>query len=997
MNKIILTLAAASLSLSAAAQTPYWQDINTTSVNAQTKRTELIFFPSEQDAASKPLEQSPYYLSLNGEWDFAYFDSQNNVPEQIEFKDKIKVPGNWEFQGFGVPVYVNISYEFAPKDPQPPLLPDDVPVGVYKRTFTVPSSWDGRAVYLNLCGAKSGVYVYVNGQEVGYSEDSKDLARYCINDYLKEGENELLLKMYRWSTGSYLECQDFWRISGIERDVYLSSEKSSELIDIDIVADLDEACENGVFSFSMQGSETPAFKLLDKDGSTVLEGGNHFKGSIENVRKWTAETPELYKLIVNYGGEYFRFDVGFRRIEVKGDYLYVNGKTVKLKGVNLHEHNQYTGHYTDREYIRSILLRMRELNINAIRTSHYPQPRAFYELCDSLGFYVYSEANVESHGMGYGEESLAKDPDWLSKHLDRVENMYRRTHNYPCVIILSLGNEAGDGVNFDRCYDLLKGFEKNGQHRPVVYERAEGGRNTDIYNPMYPGADWFHRHGEQLCGKPCIPCEYAHAMGNSTGSFDLQWGYIYSYDNLQGGFIWDWMDQGILEKDEKGREYYTYGGDYGANEWFPTDWNFNCNGMVAANLDPHPGAYEIKHWYQDVNIESANPASGNFTVFNRFYFKNLDGYELSWRIEEDGKEISGGSKALDGIAPQTRQEFSVQMPSFDADKTYYINFYVSPSFDSPLIKKGYTVADNQFLLKEAAPVEFAAGNGRPLKLKEEGNLLQLRSWRVKFAVDKTTGNVVQYKYRRKNMIDGEFGLRPNFWRAPNDNDWGNGYPLKCGAWKDSVVLSSVQAIDGGIQVEYNLPFSCKASVKYLIDKSGKLGVVTSFKGSKDVKPVEVPRIGFRMHLAKSCDKFEYFGRGPIENYWDRATAAFVGLYSSSASTQAYPYYVRPQETGHHTECRHLSNALFRVDGYKFFEFNCLRNTIEDFDVRGEDGGNAHQHMNDITPEDFVELCIDYKMTGVGGYDSWGSHPEWERCLWTNQDYDFSFTITPKRK
>ena len=434
---------------------PFHRDINVTSVNAQTHRTELVFHPTAEEALALPPEKSVFYMDLNGTWDFAWYPSQMKVPADLSACKwrSMEVPGNWEVQGYGTPVYVNTTYDFS-DEPQVPLIPEEIPVGVYRRVFRVPSAWDGRRVYLNLGGAKAGVYVYVNGSFASYSEDSKSLARTDITRYLKEGDNELILKIYRWSSGSYLECQDFWRLSGIERDVYLSSEKVPAGFDFEVVSTLDGACRDGIFRFR---SSTPArFRLLDKDGGMVAEGPSGFEGRIPSVRKWSAETPELYTLLLEAEGEYVRFDVGFRRMEIKGNVFYFNGQPIKFKGVNLHEHDQFTGHYTSREYIRRNLLLMKAFNVNAIRTSHYPQSRHFYELCDSLGFYVYDEADIESHGMGYKPgRTLAGKPEWYAKHRDRTLNMYMRTRNYPCVTLLSLGNEAGNGVNFERCYDLL--------------------------------------------------------------------------------------------------------------------------------------------------------------------------------------------------------------------------------------------------------------------------------------------------------------------------------------------------------------------------------------------------------------------------------------------------------------------------------------------------------------------------------------------------------------
>ena len=643
MNSILLILATAIL--------PYWQDIQTTSVNAETRRTEVIYYQDRTDALTKGFRQSENYKSLNGTWDFKYYDDHRQMPEQtagIQW-DKIQVPGNWEVQGWGTAIYTNIAYDFCPVNPVPGVLPEAVPAAFYRRTFTVPDNWKGREVFLNLAGTKSGTYVYVNGEEIGYCEDSKDLARFRITDALKSGENELVLKIYRYTQGSWLECQDFWRISGEERDVYLSSEKTLSGFDFSVVSTTTPDFQTGLFQLKMHANAPTEvfYELLDKDGKTVADAIFEFSGDILTVmdsipapRLWSAETPNLYTLLLRVNGEYTRFHVGFRHLEMAtvkdGDRevmaFLVNGQPVKFKGVNLHEHNPYTGHYTTRENILEDLKLMKLANINAIRTCHYPQQREFYELCDSLGFYVYDEANVETHGMGYNPKTtLGNKPEWLPKHMDRTLNMYYRTANYPSVTILSLGNEAGNGSNFYETYKALKALEKNGQNRPVVYERAERDWNTDFINPMYPGAEWFCRMGEQESGRPVVPCEYSHAMGNSNGSLDWQWDYIYAHKHLQGGFIWDWVDQGLYDA-ERG---WTYGGDYGENA--PSDANFCCNGLVNPDREPHPAFYEVKHQYQNVSIRAVDVQNGVFEIFNRNYFTDLGKYSVKFWVERDGK------------------------------------------------------------------------------------------------------------------------------------------------------------------------------------------------------------------------------------------------------------------------------------------------------------------------------------------------------------------------
>ena len=994
-NKLLSTLGLAAVcTLAFAREVPFHRDVNATKVNASTWRTELIFYPTEQEALAKTFEQSPFYVSLNGIWDFKYADSEKTL-DAAEWTT-IKVPGNWEFQGFGIPVYVNHPYEFNTEDPQPPHIPDEIPVGLYKRTFSLPDAWKGRAVYLNVCGAKSGVYVYLNGSEIGYNEDSKNLARYDISDVLKEGENELMLKCYRWSSGSYLECQDFWRVSGIERDVYLSTEQIKDDVDFKIVSTLDENLSNGLFSLKVSSSLTPYYKLLDKDGSVLAEGlADVDKLKIPNVRHWSAESPELYTLLVKIGEEYTRFNVGFRRLEIKGNVFYFNGQPVKFKGVNIHEHHEFTGHYITRDYMLDNLKRMRELGINAIRTAHYPQPRFFYELCDSLGFYVYSEANIESHGMGYGERSLAKDPAWYAKHHDRVMNMYMRTANYPCVNILSLGNEAGDGINFDKTYDILKDFERDGQNRPVVYERAKGGRNTDFLNPMYPDAAWLRHQGLLPSEKPVVLCEYSHAMGNSNGSFDYMWDEFYKFTNLQGGFVWDWMDQGIAAVDAKGKKFWKYGGDYGDPEKDPKGWwkdrNFCCNGMVNPDLSVHPGSWEIKHFYQEVSVTKAEEG---FRVFNRHYFIPLN-HELQWEITEDGKVIKNGSSHL-ATAPQSSEIFAVDFPEMEPTKSYYINFKTLTLSANELLPEGYPIATDQILLQkgvkpEAAPVAYK------VKVTHKGERIVLRGCRGKVVVNISTGFVEQYRLGCRNVIDKKFGLRPNFWRSPNDNEWGNKGPVRrYAAWKDSLSVLKVDTsrdeYGAAVIVSYGLPEGCSMDVSYKLLAGGTLRIDASF--NKGDKHVDIPRIGFRTRMKARYDRFSYFGRGPHENYSDRFTSSWVGIYESRASEELYPY-VRPQESGHHTGVEWFKIGPVRISAPQDFEFNALRCSIEDLDPREADGSRIWGHVNEVPLRPYVELCLDGFMTGVGGYNSWGSKPEPDRSVWTDLDYSFSLIFSRK--
>lgn len=1026
MKKIFVLMSAFMLACGAMAQVPYWKNLDVYSVNAETERTELIFWDNEQEALAADFQQSGSYMSLNGTWNFKYADTEGLIPQQWS---EIKVPGNWEVQGFGIPVYVNTDFEFATWNPQPPCLPEDNPVGVYYRTFEVPQAWDGRQVYLNLAGAKSGVYVYVNGNEVGYNEDSKNLVRFNVTDYLRPGANDLMIKIFRYSTGSYLECMDFFRISGLERDVYLSTEKRNTGFDFNLISSLDESCTDGVFRLECTadpGMKIPvSYKLLDKSGAEVLSGGStmtngylEMEGIVKNARRWSAEQPELYTLLLDVDGEYTRFNVGFRRFEIKDGLFLVNGAPVKFKGVNLHETDPYTGHYVTRERMLQDLKLMKENNINGIRTSHYPQPRMFYELCDSLGFYVYSEANVESHGMFYDlNRTLGNRPEWYGNHIYRIRNMYFRTRNYACVSILSLGNEGGNGYNFYRAYEELKALEKVGMNRPVCYERAEFEWNTDMIVPQYPSDDWFRKMGENNPGRPVCPSEYCHSMGNSTGSLDLQWDHIYKYPHLQGGFIWDWVDQALAKYDDKGNfMFWAYGGDFGEN--MPSDGNFVCNGLIGPDREPHPGLAEVKYVYQDVSFTSDDPASGRFNIFNRFYFKDLSGYDLKYTVLADGRPVKAGIMHFDTPA-QTGEDFVVKLPKMKAGTGYLINFDLVTRAASPLLEKGHVVATEQFCLQVPASVAFAPAKGS-CQVTEDDQTISLSSASAQMVYDKSKGYVTSYKVKGVEVLADGFGFRPNFWRAPTDNDYGNGWPRRTQAYKKSsrefnVVASAAQVSDGAvINMVYTLASGNTYEVCCHMYSNGIVKVVADFKGVPSENPIEVPRVGFRMRLPVSAENYTYFGRGPQETYWDRKSGARLGIWNTSA-TESYVAYVRPQENGHHTDCRWADFGILAVHG-DGFEFNALRNSVEDFDseeavqhdyqwdnlhaaevhdpAEAKDSRRRQHHIDDIVPRDYVEVCVDGFHTGVGGYDSWGQKTEPSRTGWSDEDFSFHFYLVP---
>lgn len=1081
----------------ASSDLPYWKDIQTVSVNREAPRSAFMTYADREQAATMKYEQSPYYQLLNGTWKFYYVDSYKQLPEDITsttsldgWKD-IQVPGNWEVQGFGTAIYTNHGYEFQPRNPQPPALPEQNPVGVYRREITVPADWDGRDIYLHIAGAKSGCYVYVNGKEVGYNEDSKNPAEYLINDYLQPGKNVLTLKIFRWSTGSYLECQDFWRMSGIERDVFLYSQPKASVNDFRITSTLDDTYKNGIFrlAIDLKNHQTNtanlavSYTLVDKDGKTVSESEQtvsvpsdklstvNFQQQLPDVQTWTSEAPNLYKLFmtVKENGkvtEVIPYHVGFRRIEIKEidqkagngkNYvvLLVNGQPIKLRGVNIHEHNPETGHYVPEELMRKDFELMKRHNINTVRLCHYPQDRRFYELCDEYGLYVYDEANIESHGMYYDLRkggTLGNNPEWLKPHMYRTINMFERNKNYPSVTFWSLGNEAGNGYNFYQTYLWVKEADKDIMNRPVNYERAQWEWNSDMYVPQYPSAGWLEQIGQRGSDRPVAPSEYAHAMGNSTGSLWDQWKAIYKYPNLQGGYIWDWVDQGILTHDENGRPFWAYGGDFGTN--MPSDGNFCCNGIVSPDRTLHPAMNEVKYAHQYVGFEPVDLSKGIFKVQNRYYFTNLKKYMITYQVKANDKVIRNGKVSLD-IAPQESQELTVNVNGLEpkVGTEYFVNFSVTTVEPEPLVPIGYELAHEQFRLPIEPVARTFATDGPALKCSTDGNLLKVSSSRLNFVFDKESGIVTSYKVKGTEYFDKGFGIQPNFWRAPNDNDYGSQEPKRLQIWKQSSkdfrVVEATLDMDGKdavLKATYLLAAGNLYIATYRIHPSGVVKADYTFTSTemeanktelseatlmatftpgndalrKESSKLVVPRIGIRFRLPVHMNQVTYFGRGPEENYIDRNNGTLVDLYKNTADNMYFPY-VRPQENGHHTDTRWLSLGKkgkgLTIYADNTIGFNALRNSVEDFD--GEEATHRdyqwnnrdaeelkhdvataknikprQTHINDITPRDFVEVCVDMRQMGVGGYDSWGAIPDPQYLLPANKEYQWGFTIVP---
>jgi beta-galactosidase len=1019
-----------------------WENPRIFSVNAEPMHATFIPFADEVSALKNDKTASPFYQSLNGTWKFNWVTKPADRPldfykpgyDVSRWKD-IPVPANLEFQGYGLPIYVNETYEWVkpPAQPDPPHVPHDYnPVGSYRRTFTLPDQWKDKEVFVHFGAVKSAFYVWINGRYVGYSEDSKTPAEWDITPYLQGGENSIALEVYRWSDGSYLECQDFFRLSGIERDVFLSAAPKVRIRDFWAVADLDQNYKDGKLAVTVDlknkmpgleaglltidikvcdtggktiASETKAFDMSRKESGTLI-----FERKILSPRKWTAETPDLYSLVVSLKDKNGRIleavgcRVGFRKVEITDGQLLVNGERILLKGVNRHEHDPYTAHVISEESMLKDIELMKQFNINAVRTCHYPDDPRWYELCDEHGLYLIDEANIESHGMGYGEKSLAKNPDWGPAHLDRTMRMVERDKNHPSVIIWSLGNEAGDGINFEASSAWIHQRDKT---RPVHYERAEYRPHTDIFCPMYVRIEDLEAYALKKQTRPLIMCEYAHSMGNSTGNLQDYWDVIEKYDQLQGAFIWDWVDQGYAKKNEKGELYWAYGGDYGPPDT-PSDKNFCCNGLVAPDRRPHPALWEVKKVYQYVKIGQTLMTDGRrgIDISNKYGFTNLNKYDIRWEYLADGvvPQAQGLIKNPD-IVPGESKIFALNIPALEPKPgvEYFLNVYVVSAEDAPLIPRGHIVALEQFRDRVVRPAEKTpAASLATLKLTQNPDSAVVEGKDFSVAFDKKSGILASWNFEGTPLV--RQGPAPNFWRAPTDNDFGNRMDKRCAVWRkagdnralDKFEVKQLSAAEIEAVADFSLKdVQAKYQIRYRILGSGDVIIESRFSPTIRNLP-EIPRFGMKMALPAGFDKIQWYGRGPHENYIDRKTSAFAGVYKSAMAEMLIPY-VSIQEYGNRTDVRWL--ALSNKDGVGLLavgmprlDFSALPYTAEDL----TQSNRGDKHPADIAKRDFTALNLDYGQMGVGGDDSWGApvHPQYQlRVL----EYSYKFRLRPFTK
>lgn len=1037
MKNLILTILIIAISLNVFSQND-WENPEIFQQNRENASATFYSYSSKEKALINDPSKEEYIKSLNGKWKFQYTSEKinsNNKFYKLGFDDwnwdEIPVPGNWEMYGYGYPNYTNGEYPFITN---PPFINESQnATGSYITYFLLPESWKYKEIYIQFGSVKSGYYLWVNGEKVGYSQDSKLPSEFNITSYIRPGKNKIALQVFKFTDGSYLEDQDFWRLSGIQRDVNLFSKSKTHINDFFAKPSLNENYQNGVFNLEVKVKNTAKqkvnnyslkYQIIDAQGNEVLsdqtifgiEGTSKkllFSGEVPNVRKWSAEQPNLYTLVLILNNEKGKIleatsiKIGFRTSEIKNGQLLVNGKPILIKGINRHEHNPYFGHVINEQSMLDDIRLMKQFNINAVRTSHYPNDPLWYKLCDQYGIYVYDEANVESHGMGYERtNTLANKPEWEAAHIERIHNMVERDKNHASIIIWSMGNEAGDGPAFLAGYNEIKNLDAS---RPIHYERAEKEtdvkeKHTDIIGNMYEKIKtiketWIGTDNE----RPFIWCEYSHAMGNSSGNFQEYWDLVYSHPQLQGGFIWDWMDQGIAKYDANGNRYWAYGGHF-EPEGVHHDGNFCLNGVVDPDLTPHPGLYEIKKVYQNLKFKNIDISQGKISIKNDYFFKDLNNYTVRWEIITDGIVQNSGFITPLGVAPQSEKEFSFEIPVLDKNAEYFLNLYALQTSVNELIPFGHIVASEQFSFGNFKSSKNSFLSTTSVELKDGVDEITVLGNDFTINLSKKSGAITSYKLNGYELIKEPMVF--DFWRGPTDNDFGNRMPERAIVWKKAIddalipniTSNVVSKTEISIKTSFQLPtVDGDISINYAIHGNGQIDVDYRFEAKKDSLP-EIPRIGLKLKLPREFDNLNYYGRGPWENYNDRNTSAFVGLYSSKVAEQ-YFAYSRPQENGHKTDVRWLSLTNHSGLGLKIeavgdlLEFNALHYSTSDFDP----GVNKLLRTTaDINEGDFVELHIDHKMMGVGGDNSWGAKPHDSYLYYANKIYNFSFTIIPKQ-
>lgn len=1029
---VSLCLAMLSMSSGALAQSESrWQNVNINQQNREPRRANFFAFENLEKAQSFDKKKSANYLSMEGMWKFNFVKDHNKRPanffalkyDDSQWKD-FPVPGLFELNGYGDATYKNIGYAWATQfDPNPPYISElNNYTGSYRRTFELPKNWKGKDVYFHVGSATSNLTLWVNGKYVGYSEDSKVAAEFNISKYLKPGKNLIAMQVMRWCDGSYFEDQDFWRFTGIAREVYLYARPKLHAADIRLNAALENNYQDGVLNYkvSLKGGKTDvAITLCDKDGKQIAQAtGAQGVIKVPKVNAWTAETPYLYKAYITLknkqgAAEVIPQKVGFRNVEIKNAQLLVNGQPVLVKGADRHEMDPDGGYVVSLERMIQDIKIMKQLNINAVRTSHYPCDPRWYDLCDEYGIYITAEANLESHGMGYEEKSLAKFPEYIVPHIERNEGNVKPLINHPSVIVWSLGNECGYGVNFEKAYDWVKACDKT---RPAQYERGGYDSKTDIYCPMYIGYEESESYCKSNGTKPYIQCEYAHAMGNSEGGFKEYWDLIRKYPKYQGGYIWDFVDQGLRDKSPvTGKEIFTYGGDYGR---YPgSDYNFNCNGIIAPNRRLNPHAYEIQYVLQNVWIKDFDAENGSFNVYNENFFKNIDDLSLTATLFANGVKLTTiAIPDTKGIAPQATKlvksealKSAIEKAEAEhATEEITINFAFASDGSQPLVDKGQVMARQQIVLNgyEFDKVDAPANTGSKIEVEETNSYVKVSAERMSVTIGKKTGMIDYLDVDGEPMLKFRESMTPEFWRAPTDNDYGASLQKKMRVWKNPQMnLKSFDKSESKDSVVLTANFEmpevkAQLMLRYRINAAGEVAVTEKMTTDKEAKVADLFRYGMQLQMPAAFSKLEYYGRGPEENYIDRHSSAFIGKYEANVKDEYYPY-VRPQESGNHTDIRYFSifnpttGKGITFEGYAPMECSAIPYLVEDLDAGIEKEHAWGQHSGDLVEKGLVQLHIQQRQFGLGCIDSWGSSPM-EKYRMHYQDRCFSFVIKAKK-
>ena len=1029
---VSLCLAMLSMSSGALAQSESrWQNVNINQQNREPRRANFFAFENLEKAQSFDKKKSANYLSMEGMWKFNFVKDHNKRPanffalkyDDSQWKD-FPVPGLFELNGYGDATYKNIGYAWATQfDPNPPYISElNNYTGSYRRTFELPKDWKGKDVFFHVGSATSNLTLWVNGKYVGYSEDSKVAAEFNISKYLKPGKNLIAMQVMRWCDGSYFEDQDFWRFTGIAREVYLYARPKLHAADIRLNAALENNYQDGVLNYkvSLKGGKTDvAITLCDKDGKQIAQAtGAQGVIKVPKVNAWTAETPYLYKAYITLknkqgAAEVIPQKVGFRNVEIKNAQLLVNGQPVLVKGADRHEMDPDGGYVVSLERMIQDIKIMKQLNINAVRTSHYPCDPRWYDLCDEYGIYITAEANLESHGMGYEEKSLAKFPEYIVPHIERNEGNVKPLINHPSVIVWSLGNECGYGVNFEKAYDWVKACDKT---RPAQYERGGYDSKTDIYCPMYIGYEESESYCKSNGTKPYIQCEYAHAMGNSEGGFKEYWDLIRKYPKYQGGYIWDFVDQGLRDKSPvTGKEIFTYGGDYGR---YPgSDYNFNCNGIIAPNRRLNPHAYEIQYVLQNVWIKDFDAENGSFNVYNENFFKNIDDLSLTATLFANGVKLTTVAiPDTKGIAPQATKlvksealKSAIEKAEAEhATEEITINFAFASDGSQPLVDKGQVMARQQIVLNgyEFDKVDAPANTGSKIEVEETNSYVKVSAERMSVTIGKKTGMIDYLDVDGEPMLKFRESMTPEFWRAPTDNDYGASLQKKMRVWKNPQMnLKSFDKSESKDSVVLTANFEmpevkAELMLRYRINAAGEVAVTEKMTTDKEAKVADLFRYGMQLQMPASFSKLEYYGRGPEENYIDRHSSSFIGKYEANVKDEYYPY-VRPQESGNHTDIRYFSifnpttGKGITFEGYAPMECSAIPYLVEDLDAGIEKEHAWGQHSGDLVEKGLVQLHIQQRQFGLGCIDSWGASPM-EKYRMHYQDRCFSFVIKAKK-